>query len=389
MNITKDKILSAGLAFAGVIIFFFSFIFISAFYPGIGKKHSLIIAVYDGQAATNHIVHIQRISFVGGVPGDPENIMNVVTKQPGDRVPRIRFDLGANKIYRNRWVITSYGNVIDIEQKKVLVDGHDQFVRASGDSIVFYTNDISRGKFYSVLDLNTGVYAPVKSPSFRALTGQDVQVDCTIKNFKIYYYPPSAQKVELIKDAGFGEDVSLIPQTKPTCPLFWIDNENFLYPNYTSAHDNVAIMKVNFSTKTQEKIGAIDRLPENHQLSSFYKNADGDIIYSCARGHYKIDHAKKELTELQFFSQGNGFSIAAEETDKKGRVIKSGEQVIGTYYCFPGLTATTTGFIAFPYEMVLGEEHYLQGVAVYSEVTKKWKTVGDSDLCAVVGWTEE
>jgi hypothetical protein len=389
MKITKEKFSSTRLALAGGIVFFFAFIFLSAFYPGIEKNHSLIIAVYDGQAASNHIIHLQRISFSGGTPGAPETIMNIVTQQAGDRSPRIRFDLGANKIYRNRWIITSYGNVIDLEQKKVLVDGHDQFVRASGDSIIFYTNDISRGKFYSVLDLKTGMYAQVKSPSFRAHLGQDVQPDCTLKNFKLYYYPPSAQKVEIIKDAGFGEDISLIPQAKPSCPIYWIDNDNFLYPNYSSAHDYVSIMKVNFSTKMQEKVGGIDKLPENHRLSSFYQNVDGDIIYSCARGHYKIDHAKKEVTELEFFSEGNGFSVAADETDKKGRVIRSGENIIGTYYCLPGLTATTTGFIAFPYEMVLGDEHYLQGVAVYSATAKQWKTVSDSDLSAVVGWIEE
>jgi hypothetical protein len=389
MKKTKRKILPFALACAGGVIFFFSFVLLSAFYSGAEKKHSLIIAVYDGQAATNHIIHLKRISFVGGIPGAPENIMDVVTQQPGDKLPRIRFDLGANKIHRNRWIITSYGNVIDLQQKKILVDGHDQFVRASGDSIIFYTNDISRGKFYSVLDLTTGIYAPVKSPSFRALVGQDVQADCSMKNFKIYYYPPSAQKVELVKDAGFGEDVSLIPQTKPTCPIFWIDNDNFLYPYYSPLHDYVTITKVNFTSKVQEKIGAIDKLPENHRLSFFYKNADGDIIYSCARGHYKIDTAKKEVAELQFFSAGNGFSVAVNETDKKGRAIRHGDQNVGTYFCTPALTATAPGFIAFPYEIVLGDEHYLQGAAVYSAATKQWKTIGDSDLSAVVGWTEE
>jgi hypothetical protein len=389
MKKTKAKILSASLACAGVIIFFFSFVILSAFYISTEKKHFLIVAVYDSQAANNHIVHLQKIPFNAGMPGAPENIMDVVTQQPGDRVPRIRFDLGASQVYRNRWIITSYGNVIDIAQRKILVDSHDQFVRASGDSIIFYTNDITRGKFYSVLDLSTGIYEQVRSPSFRALTGRDVEPDCSSKNFKIYFYPPSAQKVELVKDAGFGEDVSLIPQTKPSCPIFWIDNDNFLYPNYSSAHDYVAIMKVNFSSKTQEKLGGIDKLPENHQLSFFYKNTDGEIIYSCSRGQFRIDPAKKEVSELQFLSAGNGFSIAVSETDKKGRVIRIGEQNIGTYYCTPGSTVTTAGHIAFPYEIVLGDEHYLQGAAVYSAVSKQWKTVCDSDLSAVVGWMEE
>jgi hypothetical protein len=389
MKKIKEKMFSSGIALAGGSAFFFLFLLLSAFDPTNDKKQSLIIAVYDASAASNHIVHLQRISFAGGQAGQPEDVMAVITQLPGDRVPRIRFDLGSNTIYRNRWIITSYGNVIDLEKRKVLVDSHDQFVKASGDSLIFYTNDIARGKFYSVLNLTTGVYAQVQSPVFRAITGHDVEPDCTLKDFKIYYYPPSAPKVELVKDAGFGEDVSLIPQGRPSCPIFWLDNDNFIYPNYSSAHDYVSIMKVNFTSKEQEKIGSIDQLPENHRPSYFYKSPAGEIIYSCARGYYKIDAAKKEVTETQFLSMGNGFSIAVNETDKKGKVIRNGEQVIGTYFCNSELTATAPGLIAFPYEIVLGDEHYLQGAAVYSAAAKQWKTIGDSDLSAVVGWVEE
>jgi hypothetical protein len=108
------------------------------------KKISLLYVEYDAQAATNHTVHLRRVTFTGGVAGAPENVMDIVTKQASDRVPRIRFDLGPNQVYRNRWVITAYGNVIDLQEKKVLVDQHDRFVRASGDSLVFYTNDITK-----------------------------------------------------------------------------------------------------------------------------------------------------------------------------------------------------------------------------------------------------
>ncbi len=389
MNKTKRKLNSTTLTLFGVMSVVIFFFVSSAFYVSNEKKHFLIIAVYDGQAANNHIVHLQRIPFINGVAGAPEKVMDVITQQSGDRVPRIRFDLGASQIYRNRWVITSYGNVIDLVQKKILVDGHDQFIRASGDSIVFYTNDIMRGKFYSVLNLSSGIYQEVKSLTFNAKVGQDVEPDCTVKNFKIYYYPPSAPKIEIIKDAGFGEDVSLIPQTKPSCPIYWIDNDNFIYPYYSSSHDYVSIMKVNFTTRSQEKIGGIENLPENHQLSSFYKNVDGDLIYNCARGHFKIDTKKKSVTELQFLSAGSGFSIAINETPKKGHEIKNKDQIIGTYFCSPEFSTTTNGFIAFPYEMVLGDEHYLQGAAVYSTTTKQWKTFSDSDLSAVVGWIEE
>ena len=303
----KKEIPSVGRAFAGGIFLFVSVILFSAFFIASEKRHFLIIAVYDSQAAQNHMVHLKKVSFEAGAIGAMENVMDVVTQGANDRVPKIRFDLGPNQIYRNRWIITAYGNVIDMLQKKILVDTHDQFVRASGDSIVFYTNDIMRGKFYSVLDLKSGTYAQVKALTFHALIGQDVHPDCTMKNFKIYYYPPSAEKVEIIRDAGYGEDVSLIPKTKPTCPIYWIDNDNFLYPYYSAAHDYVSIMKVNFTSKEQEKIGGIDQLPENRSLSKFFKNAENEIVYQCARGYFKIDLGKKKISELQFLSAGNGF----------------------------------------------------------------------------------
>jgi hypothetical protein len=385
----KKKSLSAALSLAGIFFLFFSVTFLSSFFSSTEKNHCLILAVYDSQAAQNHIVHIRKVSFANGNQGGTENVMDVLTQNPGDRVPKIRFDLGPNQIYRNRWIITAYGNVIDLQQKKILVDTHDQFVKASGDSIIFYTNDITRGKFYSVLDLKTGKYAEVKDILFRAITGKDVEPDCSSKNYKIYFYPSSAPKVELVRDAGFGEDISLIPGAKTQCPFYWIDNDNFIYPNYSSAHDYVSLMKVCVSTKEQEKIGEIDHLPENHSLSRFYKNVDNEIIYSCARGQFQIDPAKHKVTELDFLSAGNGFSVSVNEVDKKGRQIRSGDQVVGTYFCAPEFAVTSSGYIAFPYDIVLGDEHYAQGAAVYSVAAKKWKTIGDSDLSAVIGWTEE
>ena len=133
----------------------------------------------------------------------------------------------------------------------------------------------------------------------------------------------------------------------------------------------------------------IDQLPENHQLSKFYKNADGQIVYACARGNFLIDVNKNKISEMLFSSAGNGFSISENEIAKTGRTIQFNNQAVGNYFCNPDLAVTTNGYIAFPYEIVLGHDRYLQGVQVYSSATSKWKSVGDSDLSAVIGWTEE
>lgn len=354
-----------------------------------GQKRYLILAEFDPQAATNHIVHIVRIPFTDGVPGPREKVMDVVTQQEGDKTPRVRFDLGRNQIYRNRYIITAYGQVVDMTDKKVLVDTHDQFVKASGDSIVFYTNDIFRGVYYSVLDLKTGVFAKVTKPNYNPLPGNNVEPDCSSRNFKIHYYPPSAPKVEVVKDAGYGEDVSLIPNGKPRLPMHWIDNVNFIYPYYNSTHDVVTIYQVNYSTHEQKRIGAIDQLPENRRYSEFLIDPDGNVVYSCARGYFRIDLNKNTVEEMTFYRVGFGFEIAMEETPGKGNEVIHSGQTIGHYFCTPKLAVAAEGAVAFPYEIVMENERYLQGSCYWTKETNKWKTTGDSDLASVVGWTEE
>jgi hypothetical protein len=354
-----------------------------------GKKRFLIVAEYDVAAASNHIVHIIRIPFTDGIPGARENVMDVVIQESGDKVPRIRFDLGRNQIYKNRYIITAYGQVIDMIDKKVLVDTHDEFVKASDDSIVFHTNDIIRGVYYSVLDLKTGKFAQVQSALYDALPGKDVEPDCSQRNFKIFYYPPSKPKEEVVKDAGYGEDVTLIPNGRPRLPMQWIDNANFVYPYYNSTHDVVTIYKVNYITHEQKKIGIIDQLPENRKYTEFLNDPEGNLVYNCARGYFRIDLKKNVVEEMTFFRLGFGFEVAMDETPGKGNEIKHEGQSIGHYFCTPKLAVATDGGIAFPYEVVMGGESFKMGAAYWSAETSKWKTTGDDNLCSAVGWTTE
>lgn len=354
-----------------------------------GNRRYLLLAEFDSQAASNHIVHLVRIPFIDGIPGAREKIMDVLTQQPGDKTPRVRFDLGRNQVYRNRYIITAYGQVVDISERKVLVDTHDKFVKASGDSIIFYTNDIFRGKFYSVLDLKTGKYAQVTNTSFNPLPGEDVEPDCSARNFRIWYYPPSAPKVEVVKDAGYGEDVSLIPNGKPCLPMYWIDEYNFVFPYYNSTHDVVTLYSVNYLTREQKRLGNIDQLPENRHYSEFLTDPEGNLVYNCARGYFRIDLKKNAVEEMTAYRIGYGFEIAMEETPGKGNEVKHEGQSIGYYFCTPRLAVATDGAIAFPYEIMMERERYLQGAAYWSKETTKWKTAGDSDLASVVGWTEE
>ena len=139
----------------------------------------------------------------------------------------------------------------------------------------------------------------------------------------------------------------------------------------------------------QEKVGEIDQLPENHKLSRFYKTAGGQLVYECSRGPFSIDIKKKQVAALTDLPMGFDFSVSAEDISPKGKIIKYQGKELGTYFCDPFAVETANGAIAFPYEIVLGGEHFLQGIAVWTSQAGKWKTIGDSDLSAVVGWCEE
>ena len=125
------------------------------------KKVSLLIAEYDNNAAKNHMQHLVNYVFIGGTMISKETLLSVPTQKEGVKGNYVRFDIGKNKIYRNRYVVTGIGNVIDIQTKKLLVSEQANFVAFKGDSIIFYTNDIFKGKFFSVLNLKTELYQKV------------------------------------------------------------------------------------------------------------------------------------------------------------------------------------------------------------------------------------
>src|SRR5687768_6467984 len=77
------------------------------------EKKSLIVSNCD-VAETNCVTqHLVRYDFVNGEFSGKEKILT--TKTQG-----VRFDLGGNRIYRNRFIITDWGDVFDISTGKIL-----------------------------------------------------------------------------------------------------------------------------------------------------------------------------------------------------------------------------------------------------------------------------
>ena len=158
------------------------------------KKTSILIAEYDENAASNNMQHLIRYNFVNGVLSGQETVISVPTKKVGTSGDYVRFDMGKNTIYKNRYVITAIGNVIDIQTKKLLVADRGELIACRGDSIIFYTNDIFKGKYYSVLNTKTEKYSKVENANFNPIQRPDVEIDEKVKPFNITAYYINGKK---------------------------------------------------------------------------------------------------------------------------------------------------------------------------------------------------
>jgi hypothetical protein len=203
-------------------------------------------------------------------------------------------------------------------------------------------------------------------------------------------YAVNGKKEMLVKDAGYGEAQPMIgDNVNRKFPLFWVDNQSFLYANFTKNQQALSIYMVNTTTKAIDKIGDIDEVPATAANTTFEFDAVGEIIYTCGKGRFLVDVKKKKVDPMLYETIGNSFSVESAENEKYGRTIKFEDKEIGKKWCRFDNAKTTKDYSAFQNDMVVGSEHYPQGVAVWNAGTKKWVMLDVSSLANIIGWVEE
>jgi hypothetical protein len=369
-------------------IFLFLYISVVCFSQ---QTSSLLIAEYDENGAENKIQHLVKYSFKNGELIERVPIVSVKIIDEKTQKNYVRFDVGTNHIYRNRYIITGIGNIIDIKNKKILHDLQEPFVACMGDSVLFYTNDIFKGKYYSIYNLKTEKYFKVENPNFKPFGNSEVEFDVFTQPFTISKYDISGRKTVLVSDAGYGEANLKDPtKAKQIPPIYWLDKNKtaFVYANYSKTHKSATLYKVGLDGKP-EKIGVIDSIPMVAANSFFKAGVDGNIIYSCGKGRYLVDVQNKKLEKITFENAGYGFTIESKENQEYGRIIKYNNTEIVKKWCRFDNAQTTTDYIAIENEMHVNGERFPQGVAVWYNPTAKWKKLKLFELASIVGWITE
>jgi hypothetical protein len=343
-------------------------------------KQGLIVVHYDPAGKAEFRQKVYSYHFVNGQYVAREELMAVAGKKEGRDY--IRTDLGTNQLYKNRYLITSIGNILDLKEKKILFDGRANLVRCSNDSAIFFTNDITKGKFYSVYNFKTNQYGEVKSLVFKAKLGQDVEFDKTTQPYKIYLYPANKPKVLLVSDAGFGQQGS-----KNDPLMWWLDNSNFVYAYFNKENTELSFYKVNADNKQTTLLGKIPVKPETKPAAlASYDNKQA-LVYLGSK-QILVDAGTSTVTDLPFTMTENGFSYECK-TNSYGHIVKLNDKEIGKHHFQPKNFRTDKNIAGLVKELVMGEESYQQGLGVWNNNKQTWQSVDCEDVLSLVGWMEE
>jgi hypothetical protein len=194
----------------------------------------------------------------------------------------------------------------------------------------------------------------------------------------------------IVEEAGI-EWMQFCSSSLGTIPFMWIDNENFIYSDYSYknfiytdySYPVVHLRYVNIKSGINQTIGNIDSVPNALTNAYFYYDKRGDLIYKCAGGYYKIDFSGKKIEPYKFGNCGNQFEIELNG-DSLGHTIKFNGSEIGKLWCNL-LVETTPGFIAVEYGEVGSNLGYPKGIKVWNS-SAGWTTIDIPWISDLIGW---
>ncbi|HQQ94237.1 MAG TPA: hypothetical protein PLQ93_06765 [Bacteroidia bacterium] len=348
-------------------------------------KQALIVSHVDLSSKTQFKQKIFAYHFLNGSFTGREELLTVNGKREGKDY--IRTDRGQNHIYKNRYLITGLGNIIDLKEKKVLFDGRAKLLRCSNDSAIFYTDDIFKGKYYSVYNFSNNSYGEVKDLLFKTRYGRDVEFDKTLKPFHILYFPVGKPRIDLVQDAGYGQKEGKDSYV-PDPPMVWMDNDNFMYCNFNFDNSEVSFVKVNVDSKKSTVIGKLDIRGESG-LAEIMPLTSEQVLFRLGYKHAFIDLESESISEMDDTKPVYGFSHSCKLDPKLGYTIRLYGKEIGKYMFAPRNFVAGENIAAFVREMVIGYDSYQQGIMNWNATRQKWEAVDSDEVLALMGWIKE
>lgn len=350
---------------------------------GQNLKQDLYISHADPGAGAQFRQKIYAYHFVNGTYTGRDEVMSVDGRVNGR--DNIRTDKGRNIIYKQRYLVTGIGNIVDLKDKKILFDGRAELVRISNDSAIYYTNDAFKGKYYSVFNFKTLQYGETKNLLFKALLGKDIEFDKTVKPFRMNYYPQGKPKKVITEDAGYGQQNVKDTKYTPDPPKFWLDDSTFIYPKFGKNGQDITVEKVSIESGVIKTLGTTSI--STGISPAYWERSGKDLLILHCGGQLHVDLVKGTVTTPAQNKPDNGFSYSLV-SDAKGRSLFYNNKEIGKFSFDTENFLTASQVAAAVKMLVIGNEAYQQGLQVYSAVSGQWQKIDAEEVTAILGWVQ-
>lgn len=380
------------------IIFFLLF----ANCSGQTKHQKLIAAEYRiDSPRVGNFTYLVSYNFANGHLLSKDTLLGVPTIRKGIAGSYVRYDLGKNFIYKNRYVISGIGNVIDIKTKSLVMEESDDFILAQGDTLIFHRDNIFTGTGYLMLDLKSRKYKFInqdkldKDKDRRSSPDKMhyLSIDQSKIPYKIWLHNADSKKRLVVNDAGHGPNLMYTSQF-PTIETHWINNHTFLYAVHETKFDigrkdysRVTLRQFDIVTNFDTVFSILDSISNGKTNGKFFIDNIGQLIYrSSGWSYHLVDTANQLLKNYPFYELGFGFSIE-NKTDQDGTVIKYNNMEIGKLWCSNDVVGE--GLIAVEFGDIGSNLAYPKGIMTWSKHTNKWTTISIPWLSNVIGWVDE
>ena len=379
------------------ILLFTTFFLLYSYCFGQTKHQKLIAAEYRiDSPRVGNFTYLVSYNFTDGILISKDTILGAETRKKGVPGSYVRYGLGKNFIYKNRYVISGIGNVIDIKTKSLVTEESGDFISGQGDTLIFH-----RSTGYQMFDLKTKKYSFINQYK----TDKDklkrsspdnmhyLSIDQTKIPFQIWLHNSNDNKKMIVNDAGKGPNTMYSSQI-PTIETHWMDNQSFLYAVHETKfniaqkdYSKVTLRLFNINDNSDKMFFVLDTVSIGITNGMFFKDSIGQTIYRTSGwGYYLIDTVKKRLFEYPFYQLGFNFSTSTK-SDQDGTIINFNNSQIGKLWCSSGVVCD--GMIAVEYGDTGSNLGYPKGIKVWSHLTKAWTTINIPWLSKIIGWVDD
>lgn len=298
---------------------------------------------------------------------------------------------GGHRIVGNRYFVTKFGGVIDMQAKKVLHKEQDaEFCEMDGTKVVYrnlnvrredgvFSFDLTTGKVKKEANLGEGKYAlrGTRSPDGRSTVEINPVAD------ELVLHQVGAKATSLGK--GFNVNMGPAASTFGPTPTLWLNDGVIL-----TQRGNGKLVTVDVTGKVTELVTIKDTPKDLVGGPYFFRDGSNRIVYVCGKASYLLDLEKKTATKSEWRDLGHGFEVGWQWHNKLGYRFRHNGKEFAWINCWPhtGHTPhTAPGLLAVAAKPGQDGGGPPECLAVWSVDVGEWQTLKIWPNC-LVGWVK-